>query len=49
VYAQAFAYPVVPEGAARLRCIVSAAHSRADLEQALHAFASAGRTLHLIS
>jgi glycine C-acetyltransferase len=48
VYAQAFAYPVVPEGAARLRCIVSAAHSRDDLEQALHAFESAGRTLRLI-
>jgi glycine C-acetyltransferase len=48
VYAQAFAFPVVPQGAARVRCIVSAAHTPADLDEALAAFATAGRTLGLI-
>jgi glycine C-acetyltransferase len=48
VYAQAFAFPVVPDGAARVRCIVSAAHTTADLDEALAAFAVAGRALRLI-
>jgi glycine C-acetyltransferase len=48
VYVQAFGYPVVNRGAARVRCIVSAAHSQADIEEALGAFAGAGRTLRLI-
>lgn len=48
IYVQAFAYPVVPRGAARVRCIVSAAHSPAEIEEALAAFASAGRALRLI-
>ena len=45
---QACAFPVVPQGAARVRCIVSAAHTPADLEEALAAFATAGRKLGLI-
>jgi glycine C-acetyltransferase len=48
VYVQAFAFPVVPRGAARVRCIVSATHTPADIEEALAAFAGAGRALHLI-
>ncbi len=40
VYVTAFAYPVVPEGRARIRCQVSAAHSEQDLQQALEAFAT---------
>jgi glycine C-acetyltransferase len=48
VYVQAFAFPVVPQGAARVRCIVSAAHTAADLEEALDAFATAGRAQGLI-
>jgi glycine C-acetyltransferase len=48
VYVQAFAYPVVAQGAARVRCIVSAAHSRDDLDEALAAFETAGKTLRLI-
>lgn len=48
VYVQAFAYPVVPRGAARVRCIVSASHSQAEIEEALAAFVSAGRALRLI-
>lgn len=48
VYMQAFAFPVVPRDTARVRCIVSAAHSRADLDEALAAFEAAGRKLRLI-
>ncbi len=38
VYVIGFSYPVVPQGKARIRTQVSAAHSRADLEQAISAF-----------
>jgi glycine C-acetyltransferase len=38
VYVIGFSYPVVPHGKARIRTQVSAAHSRADLEQAVAAF-----------
>ena len=35
----AFSYPVVPQGKARIRVQISAAHTRQDLEFALHTFA----------
>jgi glycine C-acetyltransferase len=38
VYVVGFSYPVVPQGKARIRTQVSAAHSRADLERAVKAF-----------
>jgi len=38
VYVIGFSYPVVPQGKARIRTQVSAAHSQADLEQAIAAF-----------
>ncbi|MBI4729988.1 MAG: glycine C-acetyltransferase [Acidobacteria bacterium] len=38
VYVIGFSYPVVPLGKARIRAQMSAAHSRADLEQAVGAF-----------
>ena len=38
VYVIGFSYPVVPQGKARIRTQISAAHSRADLEHALAAF-----------
>jgi glycine C-acetyltransferase len=38
VYAIGFSYPVVPQGQARVRVQVSAAHSRDDLEFAIEAF-----------
>jgi len=39
VYVVGFFYPVVPAGAARIRTQVSAAHTRADMEFAIRAFA----------
>ncbi|PTX92650.1 glycine C-acetyltransferase [Opitutus sp. ER46] len=38
IYVTGFFYPVVPQGAARIRTQVSAAHSQADLEFAIRAF-----------
>ncbi len=43
VYASGFFYPVVPQGKARIRTQMSAAHSRQDLERALDAFEKAGK------
>jgi glycine C-acetyltransferase len=43
VYVIAFSYPVVPKGKARIRTQMSAAHTRAELEKAVEAFAAAGR------
>ncbi len=48
VFVTGFGYPVVPQGQARVRCQVSAAHARADLDEALGAFETVGRRLQLI-
>ena len=38
VYVIAFSYPVVPQGQARIRTQVSAAHTTEDIERAVAAF-----------
>ncbi len=48
VFVTGFGYPVVPHGRARVRCQVSAAHTRADLDEALAAFGKVGRALALV-
>lgn len=48
VFAMAIGYPTVPMGKARIRVMNSAAHSQADLEQALDIFARVGRELNIL-
>jgi len=48
VFVTGFGYPVVPQGHARVRCQVSAAHTREHLDLALEAFTRAGRKLGLV-
>ncbi|MCX8024318.1 MAG: glycine C-acetyltransferase [Thermanaerothrix sp.] len=49
VFAMAIGYPTVPKGKARIRVMLSAAHSRDDLERGLEAFARVGKRLGVIS
>ncbi len=44
VFVTGFGFPVVPEGAARIRVQISAALERADLDRALDAFERVGRS-----
>jgi glycine C-acetyltransferase len=48
IFVTAFSFPVVPRGEARIRTQMSAAHSRADLDRAIAAFATAGRELGVL-
>ncbi|HVE79971.1 MAG TPA: glycine C-acetyltransferase [Gemmatimonadaceae bacterium] len=48
VFVTGFGFPVVPQGQARVRCQISAAHSRNDLDRAVEAFKAVGRRLKLV-
>jgi len=48
VFVTGFGFPVVPQGEARVRCQISAAHTRDDLDEAIAAFVRVGRKLKLI-
>jgi glycine C-acetyltransferase len=49
VFVTGFGFPVVPQGQARVRCQISASHSRDDLDAAVAAITSVGRQLKIIS
>jgi glycine C-acetyltransferase len=49
VYVSGFGFPVVPQGEARLRCQVSAAHTREELAQAVEAIAEVGASAGVIA
>ena len=48
VFVTGFGFPVVPQGQARVRCQISAAHTRADLDEAVQAFKRVGAKLGII-
>jgi glycine C-acetyltransferase len=48
IYVIGFSYPVVPQGQARIRIQVSAAHTPEQLDRAAAAFAEVGRELGVI-
>ncbi|WP_404462311.1 glycine C-acetyltransferase [Sutcliffiella horikoshii] len=49
VFAQGIAFPTVAKGLARVRTIVTAQHSKEELQQALDIFEKAGKELGIIS
>lgn len=48
VFAMAIGYPTVPQGKARIRVMNSAAHTPADIEEALEVFSRVGKELGVI-
>src|SRR6185369_5304363 len=48
VFVTGFGFPVVPQGQARIRCQISASHTRDDLDEAVRAFVKVGRSLRII-
>lgn len=48
VFVTGFGFPVVPQGQARVRCQVSAAHTKADLDAVIAAFIEVGKATGLL-
>jgi glycine C-acetyltransferase len=48
VFVTGFGFPVVPKGEARVRCQISAGHTRDDLDQAIRAFKKVGAKLGIV-
>jgi glycine C-acetyltransferase len=48
VFATAIVFPTVPNGTARVRAMVSAAHSKTDLERGIAAFVKVGKEMGVI-
>jgi glycine C-acetyltransferase len=48
VFVTGFGFPVVPHGTARVRCQISAGHTRDDLDEAIRAFKKVGGKLGLL-
>jgi glycine C-acetyltransferase len=48
VLATGIGFPTVPKGKARVRTIVTATHTKPDLDRALEAFRKVGKTMGLI-
>ncbi len=49
IYVIGFFFPVVPKEKARIRVQISAAHSKADLDKAIHAFTKVGKEMQVIN
>jgi glycine C-acetyltransferase len=49
VFGMAIGFPTVPRGKARIRVMISASHSKEDLDYGLDAFKKVGRELGVIA